>query len=110
MSLMEMRTDIGALYEMFAMNHLKQIEDIKINFWRTKSGAEVDFIITNNLNIIPIEIKSSDIKIGNISKSMRNFIIKYKPKKAVMINKSRSGIYVHNKCKIYYLPLFLIKS
>ena len=109
MSLMEMRIDIGALYEMFAMNHLKQIKDIKINFWRTKSGAGVDFIVTINSNIIPIEIKSSDIKIGNISKSTRNFIMKYKPEKVVIINKNRAGIYAYNKCKIYYLPLFLIK-
>ena len=33
----------------------------KINFWRTKAGAEVDFVVNIKGNIVPIEVKYSNV-------------------------------------------------
>ena len=108
MSLMENRADTGELTEMFVFNHLNQIENTLINFWRTKSGAEVDFILSYNSQIFPIEVKSSIIRIGQVSKSLVSFIKKYKPQKAIIINKSNMGKFTLEGCTVYYLPFAII--
>ena len=43
----------GAIVENFVARHLKQ-QFGEIHFWRSRSGAEVDFIVNN----IPVEVKS----------------------------------------------------
>ena len=53
--------------------------------------------------VIPIEVKS-ELKIPKIQRSMRSFIDKYKPEKAIIINKTlKNSIQVHNT-KIYFIP------
>ncbi|HED06158.1 MAG TPA: DUF4143 domain-containing protein, partial [Ignavibacteria bacterium] len=71
------RTDSGALYEnLIYSEYLKKGK--KLNYWRTKSGAEVDFIDES----IPLEIKLTP-KIG---KSLHSFIAKYSPEKAFVVS------------------------
>ncbi len=42
-------------------------KNFKINYWRTRGGAEVDCVIDMGQNIIPIEIKSSKtVTLGDI--------------------------------------------
>jgi len=76
------RTDSGALYEnLIYSEYLKKGK--KLNYWRTKSGAEVDFIDGS----IPIEIKLSP----QIGKSLHSFIIKYSPEKAFVVSGSNAA-------------------
>jgi len=49
----------------------------KINFWRTKAGAEVDLIILKDLKPIPIEAKTKYFKKPAIMLPMRSFINNY---------------------------------
>ena len=56
----------------------------KIRFWRTKPGAEVDFLIINDKRILPVEIKTA-IKKPTIPSGLRSFIEKYKPEKALVV-------------------------
>ena len=58
---LDVRQDKGSLYENAIHNELLK-ETIHTNFWRTKSGAEIDFLIENNDSLLPIEIKSKIIK------------------------------------------------
>ena len=56
------RTDKGALFENFIIaealkaNNIQQT-DLKLNFWRTKQGAEVDLVLSNEKQVTGVEIK-----------------------------------------------------
>jgi len=85
---LNIREDKGFIFENFVYLILKEKlgSDYKINFWRTKAGAEVDFIILKDLRPIPIESKAKYFKKPSITQSMRSFINTYKPEIAFVIN------------------------
>ncbi|NPA22212.1 MAG: DUF4143 domain-containing protein [Candidatus Micrarchaeota archaeon] len=67
------------------------------HYWRTRSKAEVDFVIVKNNKPIPIEVKSGK---GKITRSLVSFLKKYKPPYAVVISSqpwvtSRLGIPIY---------------
>ena len=55
-----------------------------ICYWRTKSGAEVDFIWGNIVKPIPVEVKFG--KQDNVTRSLMSFMNKYMPEKAFLVN------------------------
>ena len=61
------------------------IQGIKPKFWRTRTKAEVDFILEKQGTIIPIEIKTK-ISRNSVSKAMRSFIERYKPEQAFFLS------------------------
>ena len=87
------RSDKSALYENLVYSEsLKKGKTLK--FWRTKSGAEVDFIDDG----VPIEITISP-KIG---KSLHSFIIKYSPKKVFVVSEKEKESAIVNKAEINF--------
>jgi len=56
---MEYRVDNGALFENYVYLELLKNTDKSFNFYyyRTKDGAEIDFIVNNHYSLIPIEVK-----------------------------------------------------
>lgn len=85
---LDIREDKGFVFENFVYLILKEKlgSSYKINFWRTKAGAEVDFIILKDLKPIPIEAKAKYFKKPAITQSIRSFINTYKPDIAFVIN------------------------
>ena len=75
------RMDKGAIYENYIFKAFYE-KDQTIKYYRSKSGAEVDFIINDTL---PIEIKSRLSK-PYPSKSFRNYLEKYNPAKGIIFN------------------------
>ena len=71
------RTDVGALNENFIGTELIK-KGYPIRYWRTKSKAEVDFIIEERGEIIPLEVKTTLNK-PSVSRSFRSFLEKYAP-------------------------------
>jgi uncharacterized protein len=71
------RSDIGALNENFIASELVK-QGYPIHYWRTKSKAEVDFIIEKQGEVIPIEVKTT-LKMPSMSRSYRSFLEKYPP-------------------------------
>ncbi len=74
--------------------------ECSIRFWRTKSGAEVDFIIGEN---IPVEVKSG-YRGGRISRGFRSFIDTYKPPVAFWLQPGEPQTVMHNETRIQLLP------
>ena len=72
------REDKGTIYETFVLLHLmQQIKpNMEMRFWRTKKGAEVDFILLINRRPIPIEVKS-DLKEPSVPAGMLSFMRAY---------------------------------
>ena len=104
------RADAGAIIENAVFIKLNEIfEGIeKINFWRTKKGAEVDFVIHRKGSIIPIEVKYSRYDKEKISRSLSSFINSYKPEYAVVFTKDFWGKMKKNKTKILFIPVYYI--
>lgn len=76
----------------------------KTGFWRTKDKAEVDFVVEKSGDIIPVEAKFSQLSQKEISASFRNFINRYSPRRAYIINLTlRQEIKIDNT-KVVFLP------
>jgi predicted AAA+ superfamily ATPase len=89
---METRADRGFLFENNIMKELVLLRNpfTQLRFWRTKQGAEVDFIVVEQRSrLIPVEAKLQLNK-PSVSLGLRSFIKKFNPKKAVVVN---LGIY-----------------
>lgn len=102
--------DLGCLVENFIFNQLNKQRLLldKINFWRTLSKQEVDFIYQTPDEIIPIEVKYQNFKQAKIPAGIRSFIKAYKPAKAVVVTRDFLDQIKFQKTTIYFLPAFLI--
>ncbi len=56
-----------------------------LHFWRTKDGAEVDFVIRLGERVIPVEAKFIEFEKPKVSRSLRSFISKYSPTVAFVV-------------------------
>ena len=78
----------------------------KINYWRTKDKAEVDFVVSVGSIITPVEVKYSDLTSTTVSRSFTNFINKYSPNVAVVVNKSFSAERKIGLTKVLFIPYY----
>ncbi len=73
----------GAMTEQFVAQQLKIKHEIY--YWASSNSAEVDLLIQNQREIIPIEVKAEE----NLkSKSLRSFVEKYQPQQAIRFSMS----------------------
>lgn len=100
------RTDIGWLVENFVFSTLKRKNLGRINFWRTKSKAEVDFILQRQGEIIPIEVKYSFFP--SISRSFHSFIKKFSPKTGYVLTRGFSEMRKVGNTKVYFIPVYYL--
>ena len=100
------RGDKGALYENFVSSELVK-RGVEIKFWRSKSKAEIDFIIEKKNKLIPVEIKSYLNK-AKLTKSFLSFLITYKPKEGYFLSPDFLGKRVYKSTNINYYPIFYI--
>ncbi len=99
----------GKLFENYVFSEL-----LKMNFspkyWRTKSKAEVDFIVEADNEIIPIEAKINAIPM-KIERSLRTFIEAYKPKRAFIVSyKGKKGKMNVSGCNVAFTDVLEMKK
>ena len=102
-------SELGFLFQNFVLNFLKEklrFSAGEIHFWRTKDKAEVDFIIDFNRNIIPVEVKFKELKKPDIGRSFKNFILRYQPDQAWIINLELKKEIKLNNTTITFLPFY----
>jgi predicted AAA+ superfamily ATPase len=63
-----------------------------ISFWRSGSGAEVDFVVRKENHLIAIEVKAASLKRPKVSRSLRSFVQAYQPDKVFVLNESLDDI------------------
>lgn len=94
----------GILAENFvAQEFIKN--DISLYYWKSKSEAEIDFIIYNDDGLIPVEVKSSD---NTKSKSLKIYMDMFKPKYAIRLSSKNFG-YANNIKSVPLYATFLVK-
>lgn len=78
----------GFLFQNLVFCHLTQYLQpaTSIYFWRTRDGAEVDFVIDTGAGIVPIEVKFSPLTRSVIPRSFRSFLHSYHPTKACIVH------------------------
>jgi predicted AAA+ superfamily ATPase len=97
------------LFENFVFNLLKEkIRDSSavVHFWRTKDGAEVDFVINYGKEQVPLEVKYREFKEPAMTRSFQNFIERYHPERAFVVNLNLDKVLFRNKTKIQFVPFY----
>ena len=105
----ENNEQLGLIFQNFIYNKInKETEENfkSINFWRTKEGAEVDFIVRDGLSFLPIEVKFSNLLKTEITRSFRSFMNDYKPKEAKVVNLSLNTDKNIDNINIKFIPYY----
>ena len=90
----------GALTENYVAQELIS-KNISLYYWKSKSDAEIDFLIYNKDGIIPIEVKASD---NTHSKSLISYMSKYTPKYGIRVSTKNFGF----ENNIKSIPLYAV--
>ena len=94
----------GAIVENYVLNELVQLNKNPY-FWRSGNSAELDFLIEEQGNIIPIEVKSAT---NTQAKSYRQFCKKYQPKLGYKLSLKNIGKNACEQTETISLPLYLL--
>ncbi len=84
-------SEVGFLFQNLVMLFLEEKfreTGAIIHYWRSKDGAEVDFVVDFKREVLPVEVKASFLKKPALTRSLRAFIKRYKPKEAWVVNLS----------------------
>lgn len=86
----EDRADGGALAETFVFGELAKHIGLldSIRYWRTRNGAEVDFVLDLGSRRIGIEVKLGALKQPKVTRGAREFIKAYQPDRLIVVNAS----------------------
>jgi len=57
-----------------------------LHFWRSRSGAEVDFVFRQSGDLVGLEVKAGELKRATLSRSSRSFIEAYEPARFYVLN------------------------
>jgi predicted AAA+ superfamily ATPase len=110
MAVPENRPDGGALVENAVFVKLNQLKGdmTHIHFWRTKAGAEVDFIIKQNNKVTPIEVKYTAYSELKVPRGMLSFIEAFKPERGILFTKNYWGIAKAGNTEILFAPVYYL--
>jgi len=78
----------------------------KINYWRSKDKAEVDFILHRQSETVPVEVKFSDLKMPAVSRSFRSFINTYSPKTGYVVSRNFQSETTIGKTHVQFIPFW----
>jgi len=96
------RPDKGALVEnAVAVELLKK--GLETKYWRSKSRAEVDFVIQDR-EPLPVEVKTGVAK--SPGKSLLSFLKRYASKRAFILHRGQASTETRQKTEISYLPWY----
>ena len=74
----------GALTENYVLQQIKSLYDTEPKYYAPAATNEIDFIVQNGMDIIPIEVKAGE---SVTSSSFKNYLREHKPAKAVRFSK-----------------------
>lgn len=84
------RGDRGALWENAVFTELLKRTALldRIHYWRTRNGAEVDFVVKRQDTLVGIEVKAGGMVRPRVSRASRSFIAAYQPHCFAIVNGS----------------------
>ncbi|MFB6181945.1 MAG: ATP-binding protein [Candidatus Magasanikbacteria bacterium] len=105
---LDLRTDKGEIVKSMILSDIyyNQKDKADIFYWRTKAGAEVDFIIRKGSDLYPIEVKYKKMKNLNITKSVLSFIKNYDPERFLILTRGSWGQREVEGTKVLFAPIW----
>ena len=100
------RADIGKLLESWVFSELHKTfpEPGGVRYWRTRSGAEVDFVVEPRPgDIVAFEVKAARGKL-RVPRAARSFIEAYEPTRLVMVYRGEARRETIGATEIDWLP------
>lgn len=109
---LDLRLDKGALIENTVFTELTKSLSVfeDLHFWRTQAKTEVDFVLVNKKEIIPMEVKYQPFKTRKIPSGLKAFIENYHPKRAFVLTKNLTDKINFHSCQITFLPVFMCST
>ena len=101
------RPDRGALLENLVFTELaKTIHPLLdgLSTWRSKAGAEVDFVVEHQGRLLACEVKAGDSR-GTLSRSARSFLEAYQPEQFLIVNRRAFPETTEGSTRIRFLPI-----
>ena len=111
LGLVQSPLQLSFLFQNLIFLFLEQIAQEKyyqIKYWRTKSGAEVDFVLEKGEKLLPVEVKYQSLKEKRVSRSLRSFINIYQPKQALVVNLDFKAETKIGSTQVVFLPFWSI--
>ncbi len=107
---LESRGDVGGLVENSIFSMIIDNVDLldEIHYWRTKAGAEMDFVLRGE-RLRAYEVKYQTFKQPKISRSIRSFVSEYSPEKVCICTKDFYFRMKIDTTNILFLPSYFIK-
>lgn len=106
-------TDYGFLFESLVLNIINEqirFTGATVHFWRSKDGAEVNFVIDYKRKLLPIEAKYRKMKKPEYSRSLLSFIKSYSPQEAVVVNLTLDGVSQVGNTRVRFIPFFRLSE
>jgi predicted AAA+ superfamily ATPase len=99
------RADAGPLLETWVFTELwKALPDgATLHFWRSASGAEVDFVVARGDVIVAVEVKASGGR-PRFPRAARSFVEAYRPRALLMIQSGLSHRRLEGETDLRWLP------
>jgi len=99
------RPDRGAVFENMALTELFKNcpAETQIHYWRTQAGAEVDFVLVEGQELVPVEVKST-IKEAQTPQGLKSFIEGYRPAQAFVVSESFAGEGHYRDTAVTFIP------
>jgi predicted AAA+ superfamily ATPase len=104
----DQRADRGALIENLVLTELcKHTHPLldTLSFWRSTSGAEVDFVVRTDDRLFAVEVKAGPLTRPKVSRSLRSFIAAYRPDTVVILNDTLAEALEIEGCPIIFEKL-----
>ncbi len=103
----------GFLFQSFVFHRLKdwvRHSSGQIHYWRTTNKAEVDFVVDQGLELIPVEVKYQYMAKPNPGRSLLSFLAQYQPKKAYIIHLGEEMRRMEGGTELVFLPFFRMQD
>jgi len=81
------RADRGTLLENLVFTELSKVLNPLLDglrYWRTKAGAEIDFVVEHQGRLLVVEVKAGDTR-GNVGRGQRSFLDAYSPERLLVV-------------------------
>jgi hypothetical protein len=83
-----------------------RFRNARVHYWRTKAGAEIDFVIEIGREVIPLEVKFTKLSKPAIPRAFEGFIKRYRPKRCLIISRSLKTRVKTDISEVVFLPLW----
>jgi len=82
------RPDAGSVLESWVFTELWKLlpDDATLHFWRSASGAEVDFVLVRGDAVMGVEVKAGALRRPTLPRAARSFLDAYRPRAFLLVN------------------------